>query len=191
MSGDWLFRAAPDAARDRRQVKTKGSRRVTFEQFLTALAAVADAKKTSLEAVVRQVLGSQGPVSSGTRAEYVKFHDDKVGRGVRTPLGVLINSSPTRHCSDPQAQLLRLNSASADPEALSFVSRGSMQATVPCGIIRATCRRVSTASLSTVHDDGTSVRHECRAVDVHGRVRARRPQRGAVQRRRSTALPGS
>ena len=38
------------------QVKTKGSRRITFEQFLTALAAVADAKKTSLEAVVRQVL---------------------------------------------------------------------------------------------------------------------------------------
>jgi len=41
------------------QVKTKGSRRVTFEQFLTALAAVADAKKTSLDAVVRQVLGGR------------------------------------------------------------------------------------------------------------------------------------
>jgi len=40
-------------------VKTKGSRRVTFEQFLTALAAVADAKKTSLDAVVRQVLGGR------------------------------------------------------------------------------------------------------------------------------------
>ncbi len=25
-----------------------------------------------------QILGSQGPVSSGTRADYVKFHDDKV-----------------------------------------------------------------------------------------------------------------
>ena len=59
-------------------MKTKGARRITFEQFLTALAAVADARKTSLEAVVQQVLASQGPVSSGTRADYVKFHDDKV-----------------------------------------------------------------------------------------------------------------
>ena len=72
----------PDPAPCARQVKTKGARRITFEQFLMALAAVADAKKTSLEAVVRQALASQGPVSSGTRADYVKFHDDKVSRPV-------------------------------------------------------------------------------------------------------------
>jgi len=54
--------ACHDASSWGLQVKTKGSRRITFEQFLTALAAVADAKKTSLEAVVRQVLGgSQFP----------------------------------------------------------------------------------------------------------------------------------
>ena len=40
---------------DRRQVKTKGSRRISFEQFLTALAMVADSKKASLETIVTQV----------------------------------------------------------------------------------------------------------------------------------------
>ncbi len=30
-----------------------------------------------------QILGSQGPVSSGTRADYVKFHDDKVSKSTR------------------------------------------------------------------------------------------------------------
>lgn len=38
-----------------RQVKTKGSRRISFEQFLTALAMVADTKKASLETIVTQV----------------------------------------------------------------------------------------------------------------------------------------
>lgn len=36
-------------------MKTKGSRRISFEQFLTALAMVADTKKASLETIVTQV----------------------------------------------------------------------------------------------------------------------------------------
>ena len=38
-----------------RQVKTKGSRRISFEKFLTALAMVAETKKASLETIVTQV----------------------------------------------------------------------------------------------------------------------------------------
>lgn len=60
------------------QVKTKGSRRLSFKQFLTALAAVAEIKKVPLETIVERVIESGGPASSGTRAGYVKFHDDKV-----------------------------------------------------------------------------------------------------------------
>lgn len=70
-----------------RQVKTKGSRRLSFKQFLAALAMVAEVKKLPLDTVVDQVLASTGPSSSGTRASYVKFHDDKVRH---IPLGFRI-----------------------------------------------------------------------------------------------------
>ena len=36
-------------------MKQKGSRRISFEQFVTALAAVAEAKQATLEAVVKKV----------------------------------------------------------------------------------------------------------------------------------------
>lgn len=62
------------------QVKHKGARRITFEQFVTALAAVAEARQAPLQVVVKRVLQSGGPMSNATRASYVKFHDDKVGR---------------------------------------------------------------------------------------------------------------
>lgn len=38
-----------------RQVKAKGSRRISFEQFLTGLAVVADSKKAALETIVSEV----------------------------------------------------------------------------------------------------------------------------------------
>lgn len=59
------------------KVKQKGARRITFEQFLTALAAIADTKQVPLDSVVKKILQSGGPSSTGTRAEYVKWFDDK------------------------------------------------------------------------------------------------------------------
>ena len=60
------------------QAKSKGARRITFSQFVDALALVAAKKGTPLADVAAAVLGANGPAVSGTKAEYVKFHDDKV-----------------------------------------------------------------------------------------------------------------
>lgn len=61
------------------QVKSKGARRITFTQFVDALALVAAKKGTPLADVAADVLKAEGPAVSGTKADYVKFHDDKVG----------------------------------------------------------------------------------------------------------------
>lgn len=60
------------------QVKTKGARRITFSQFVEALALVAARKGSTLADVAGAVLAADGPSVTGTKAEYVKFHDDKV-----------------------------------------------------------------------------------------------------------------
>ena len=60
------------------QVKNKGARRITFSQFADALALAAAKKGTPLADVATSVLAADGPSVSGTRADYVKFHDDKV-----------------------------------------------------------------------------------------------------------------
>ena len=50
---------------------------MSFDQFLSALVKVAEKKGQALEEVVRTVLAAGGPSVSGTKADYVKFHDDK------------------------------------------------------------------------------------------------------------------
>ncbi len=62
----------------RRQVKAKGSRRITFGQFVTALAATAEARRMPLGDAAKAVLACGGPATTATRTHYVKFHDDKV-----------------------------------------------------------------------------------------------------------------
>ena len=55
----------------------QGARRLTFERFLDALALLAERKGASLADLAGAVLAARGPCVSGTRADYVKFHDDK------------------------------------------------------------------------------------------------------------------
>ncbi|CAL8462026.1 g1557 [Coccomyxa elongata] len=59
------------------KVKTKGARRITFSQFVEALALIAAKSDGSLADVASAVLAADGPSVTGTKAEYVKFHDDK------------------------------------------------------------------------------------------------------------------
>jgi len=59
------------------QVKSKGLRRISFEQFLTALSALADKKGVSFEDMVRQMLAAGGPVAHATKADAVRLHDDR------------------------------------------------------------------------------------------------------------------
>lgn len=60
-------------------VQVKGQRRIAFDQFVNALGIIAEKKGQALRDVVQAVLDTGGPSVIGTRAGYVKFHDDKVG----------------------------------------------------------------------------------------------------------------
>lgn len=73
------------------QVKAKGSRRINFGQFVTALAAAAEARNIPLADAVKKVIASGGPATTGTRANYVKFHDDKVRCYLYTCIGGFIS----------------------------------------------------------------------------------------------------
>ncbi|KAK9908613.1 hypothetical protein WJX75_000439 [Coccomyxa subellipsoidea] len=59
------------------KVKTKGARRITFTQFIDALALLAAKSGSAIADVAKAVLAADGPSVTGTKAEYVKFHDDK------------------------------------------------------------------------------------------------------------------
>ena len=56
------------------RVKTKGERKISYLEFRWACALCAETSGTTYDAVVETVL-SGGPISTGTRAEYNKFHD--------------------------------------------------------------------------------------------------------------------
>jgi len=57
--------------------KSKGSRKITFSQFQDCLAEFAKRTKTSVGTLEQQIINAKGPASSGTKADKVKFHDDK------------------------------------------------------------------------------------------------------------------
>ena len=59
------------------QVKTKGARKITFPQFVEALSLIAGKRGVSLREAAQTVVAANGPAVSGTKADYVKFHDDK------------------------------------------------------------------------------------------------------------------
>ncbi len=70
--------------------KVKGIRTLTFDQFKKALEEVAKKKGVSFEAIQSQICKSDGPQYEGTKADYVKFHDDK-----NLYTGVYANGGPT------------------------------------------------------------------------------------------------
>lgn len=59
------------------KVKDKAERRITFEQFEKALELFAEKKGASVDDVKAAVLSHGGPTFQGTKADNVKFHDDK------------------------------------------------------------------------------------------------------------------
>jgi hypothetical protein len=50
---------------------------LTFEQFQKTLELAATKKGTTKEALIEQICSKGGPKYTGTKADYVKFHDDK------------------------------------------------------------------------------------------------------------------
>ena len=57
--------------------KAKTDRRITYDQWLTALGHAADKKGCGADAVHATVAASKGPILAGTKAEATRFHDDK------------------------------------------------------------------------------------------------------------------
>ena len=59
------------------KVKDKSERRITFAQFSNGLAEIAKKKGVDVSVINAKVGESKGPILAGTKADAVKFHDDK------------------------------------------------------------------------------------------------------------------
>jgi len=57
--------------------KDKAARKITYKQFEGAVELCAAKRSQSAEALIESILGAGGPVFAGTKADAVKFHDDK------------------------------------------------------------------------------------------------------------------
>ena len=72
------------------KVKDKTARRITYLQFQQAIELCAAKCNQSTEDMIEKLLKSGGPVFQGTKAEAVKYHDDK-----SLYTGVYANGGPT------------------------------------------------------------------------------------------------
>ena len=72
------------------KVKSGKVKVITFDQFEKTLELAAQKKGTTKDALIEQILSKGGPTYSGTKADYVKFHDDK-----STYTGVYAKGGPT------------------------------------------------------------------------------------------------
>ena len=59
------------------KVKSGKVKMITFDQFEKTLELAAAKKGTTKEALIEHILSHGGPTYHGTKADYVKFHDDK------------------------------------------------------------------------------------------------------------------
>ena len=59
------------------KVKERSARKITYQQFLAALEQCAAKRGQDMAELEQAILSSGGPVFSGTKADAVKFHDDK------------------------------------------------------------------------------------------------------------------
>lgn len=59
------------------KVKESSRRKITFPQFELALYMIAEQKGVDAEDIARTIFLSGGPKFTGTKTDYVKFHDDR------------------------------------------------------------------------------------------------------------------
>jgi hypothetical protein len=59
------------------KVKVKTSKVLTYDQFVEAVKLMAAKKKTDFDTLSATITSSGGPTFTGTKTDYVKFHDDK------------------------------------------------------------------------------------------------------------------
>jgi hypothetical protein len=59
------------------KIKDKSSKVITYDQFNEGLKLAATKKGITYDDIVSKIRSAGGPSFTGTKAEYVKFHDDK------------------------------------------------------------------------------------------------------------------
>jgi hypothetical protein len=72
------------------RVKDKAAKKITFTEFLNAIAEIATKQKSTKDDVAAKIVAAGGPKSSGTVAASNKFHDDKA-----TYTGTHVKGGPT------------------------------------------------------------------------------------------------
>jgi hypothetical protein len=72
------------------KIKDKTARKINFDQFKKGLAEFATKKGVTVADVEAAILQAGGPKFTGTKADFVKFHDDKT-----TYTGVYAKGGPT------------------------------------------------------------------------------------------------
>ncbi len=72
------------------KIKSKTAKVITFDQFVQGLKLAATKKGVDYDTIVSLVCQAGGPTFTGTKADYVKFHDDK-----NLYTGVYANGGPT------------------------------------------------------------------------------------------------
>lgn len=89
------------------KVKAKGERRINFGSFETALELVAQKRGSKLEEVRNALVLSIGPILQGTKAVYVRFHDDKAthtGASGAAAKGNKLNGNQPTDATEAQAR---------------------------------------------------------------------------------------
>lgn len=59
------------------KVKPRNDRRLTYTMFKEALNMISFQKGLNYNEIVEMIVGAGDPINTGTKAEKVKFHDDK------------------------------------------------------------------------------------------------------------------
>lgn len=72
------------------KVKDKSLRKINYDQFKAGLKLMADKKGVSEDQIHQAICSTGGPQFQGTKADFVKFHDDK-----STYTGVYAKGGPT------------------------------------------------------------------------------------------------
>lgn len=72
------------------KVKTRGKRTITVKQFVSGCKELAKKRGEDYGEMMTRVVAAGGPKFKGTKADYVKFHDDKT-----TYTGVYAKGGPT------------------------------------------------------------------------------------------------
>jgi hypothetical protein len=92
------------------KIKTKGSTRISYDQFIHCIHMFAEKKRCKPNAIMEQIACLRGPSVSGTIADGNRFHDDK-----STYTGVYARGGPTKiDGAITQGNLLDRNQAGVD-----------------------------------------------------------------------------